>query len=298
MSGAWNQPGAAPVRIGTGRAPGVGRGSSLAGVLLLRALAGVLLPSSLAVRIEPVCAQELDLGWEDSAGEHYSYASLTLLRGAGKGTAALLRVGASHAHFRLHEPAGETRVGSPGIDLGLGVRHETERWLAEAVAGLELRRTTDRTPVSVLSTTTVWPPRGPPSTTADSASGGDLSTTTDLGLATEASFALLVSPTAHFSASALRSSVLDYVWARTNLVRDVAGGGLRGGGAFEFGIGPEATLETTSAERSIQAGVVLMLDALQRALSLELRAGVTRRRHDDGTRDARPYVGFDLSREY
>ncbi len=217
-------------------------------------------------------AQQADLvaGWEGGASRGYGFVQPSVSVGLAPGLAAFGQATASHLRYDLAEGTGRSRVASPGVGMGAGLRFARPRVTASAGVGYETR----------------WTRRG----LAD----GTEAEERESGALVQGNVFARPAPRTTVSALASYGAANRYVWTRAGVLQQVLAP--QRGMLFGVGVGAEVTAQGNDDARGIGAGGVLDLGLRPFGGSLQFRAGYAQTTFSDDSGEGKVYVGFGVYR--
>jgi len=236
-----------------------------------RVVAGLL--GWLAVAVTPaMAAPELVTGFEGSAGRGYGFASPAFTFPASHETAWVVRGTLSYLYYDFREEGGRTKVRSPGESIAILFRYSTPQLTADFGPGYEIRQTR-----------------------RDLASGGHTDVDEN-GVTVTGDVFYQITPLTNVNLIATYGGANHYTWARAGIKRQITN--LNAQEATSMYVGAEVTGQGNSDGHTAQIGGLFEVAFPQDRASLQLRAGYSRLRNPDGSKESHPYYGIGYYRAF
>jgi hypothetical protein len=216
--------------------------------------------------------QEVVGGWEGTSSRGYAFVSPAATVQRSGEFSWIVQGAVSYLYYDLPESGGTTHLRSPGESLGAAFRYSAPRITASVGAGYEVRQTTRHY------------------------ASGDESRQTEHGLTFQGNVFYQVTPLTTLSGLASYGAANHYVWTRAGIKRQVSNFDNRE--ATTLNVGAELTEQGNSDGRTTQLGGLFEVAFPHDHGSLQFRAGYSRLRNPDGSRDSKPYFGIGAYRAF
>lgn len=216
--------------------------------------------------------QEIVTGWEGTSSRGYAFVSPAATFQRSDQFSWIVRGAASYLYYHLPENGGTTRVRSPGESLGVALRYSAPQITATIGTGYEIRQTTRRF------------------------KSGEESRQTERGVIVQGDVFYQATPLTTLSALASYGEANHYVWARGGIKRQITN--FDNQGSTTLHVGAEITGQGNKDGRTDELGGLFEVAYPRENGSLQFRAGYSRLRNPDGSRESKPYFGIGAYRAF